>query len=160
MLAFAFQPKGGEAMKSTVTGTRAVWLLIPFALLLLSGGGGGSPAHAKHDGCDLGTVRGSYGYTVNGTNLAFGLVAAVGRVTADGHGNLSGTDTLSAAGTILRRTITGTYTITPACTGTFTFTDNFGQTVNVDYVALDGATELQFIQTDPGTVITGSARRQ
>jgi len=146
-------------MKSTATSTKAFWVLIPLALLLLSGGGG-STAHAKHDGCDLGSVRGSYGYTVNGTNLALGLVAAVGRVTADGTGNLSGSDTLSAVGTILHRTITGTYSITPACTGTFSFTDNFGQTVHVDFVAIDGGAELQFIQTDPGTVITGAAKRQ
>jgi len=146
-------------MKSTATSTKAFWVLIPLALLLLSGGGG-STAHAKHDGCDLGSVRGSYGHTVNGTNLALGLVAAVGRVTADGTGNLSGSDTLSAVGTILHRTITGTYSITPACTGTFSFTDNFGQTVHVDFVAIDGGAELQFIQTDPGTVITGAAKRQ
>lgn len=146
-------------MKLTATSTKALWVLIPLALLLLSGGGG-RPAQAKHDGCDLGTVRGNYSYTVNGTNLAFGLVAAVGRVTADGNGNLSGSDTLSAAGTILRRTITGTYDITPACTGTFSFSDNFGQTVHVDFVTADGGKELQFIQTDPGTVITGAAKQQ
>jgi|KBSMisStandDraft_5_1062788.scaffolds.fasta_scaffold1202849_2 hypothetical protein len=146
-------------MRAAATSTRAFWFLIPLALLLLSGGGG-TPAQAKHDGCDLGSVRGSYGYTVTGTNLAVGLVAAVGRVTADGHGNLSGTDTLSAVGTILHRTITGSYTITPACTGSFTFSDNFGQTVNVDFVATGGGAELQFIQTDAGTVITGSAKQQ
>ena len=61
----------------------------------------------------LGSIHGSYGYTVTGTNLAVGLVAAVGRVTSDGHGDLSGSDTLSAVGTILHRTITGTYTISP-----------------------------------------------
>jgi hypothetical protein len=146
-------------MRSTVTSTRTFWLLIPMALLLLSGGGG-TPAQAKHDGCDLGSVRGNYGYTVTGTNLGLGLVAAVGRVTTDGHGNLSGSDTLSAAGTILHRTITGTYTITAACTGTFSFSDNLGQTVHVDFVATDGGAELQFIQTDPGTVITGAAKQQ
>ena len=146
-------------MRSTTTSTRAFWILIPLALLMLSGGGG-RPAQAKHDNCDLGSIRGSYGYTVTGTNLAAGLVAAVGRVTSDGQGNLSGSDTLSAVGTIVRRTITGTYTITPACTGTVTFTDNFGQIVHLDYVATDGAGELQFIQTDPGTVFTGFAKQQ
>jgi len=145
-------------MKSTATLTRAFWILIPLALLMLSGGGG--PAQAKHDSCDLGSLRGSYAYTVTGTNLAVGPVAAVGRVTADGNGNLSGTDTLSAAGTILRRTITGSYTITPACTGTVTFTDNFGQTVHLDFVATGRGEELQFIQTDAGTVFTGLAKQQ
>jgi len=140
---------------------RALWLVGLAALtvaLMLSGGG--KPAQAKHDGCTLRTIDGSYGYTVTGTNLALGLVAAVGRVASDGQGNLTGADTLSAVGNIVRRTITGTYTVTPACTGTVTFTDNFGQTVNLDYVAVDRGGELQFIQTDPGTVFTGFARKQ
>jgi hypothetical protein len=143
---------------TTSTSTKVVLWLAPVLVLLLSSGV--KPAAAKHDGCDLGSIRGSYGYTVNGTNLGLGLVAAVGRVTADGQGNLTATDTLSAVGTIVHRTITGSYTITPACTGTVTFTDNFGQTIHLDFVAVDGATELQFIQTDPGTVFTGFAKQQ
>jgi hypothetical protein len=140
--------------------SRALWLLTLAPLLALLLSGGGKPAEAKHDGCNLRTIEGSYGYTVTGTNLAVGLVAAVGRVTADGRGNLTGADTLSAVGNIVRRTITGSYTITPQCTGTVTFTDNFGQTVNLDYVVTGRSDELQFIQTDAGTVFTGFARRQ
>jgi hypothetical protein len=109
---------------------------------------------AKH-GCTLKSVDGSYGFIVTGTNLPLGLVSSVGIVTSDGRGNLTGADTVSAAGTILRRTITGTYTVATNCTGAVTFTDNFGQTVNLDFVLADGGDELQFIQTDPGTVITG-----
>jgi hypothetical protein len=143
---------------STATSTKALLWLAPVLAVLLSGGGV-RPAAAKHDRCDNGSISGSYGYTVNGTNLGVGLVAAVGRVTSDGRGNLTATDTLSAAGTILRRTITGSYAVNPNCTGSGQFTDNFGLTVRLDFVVSDGGDEFQFIQTDPGTIFTGLAKK-
>ena len=143
---------------STATSTKALLWLAPVLAVLLSGGGV-RPAAAKHDRCDNGSISGSYGYTVNGTNLGVGLVAAVGRVTSDGRGNLSATDTLSAAGTILHRTITGSYAVNPDCTGSGQFTDNFGLTVHLDFVVNDGGDEFQFIQTDPGTIFTGLAKK-
>jgi hypothetical protein len=132
-----------------------VVVVVMFAALSFTGGG---PARAKQ-GCDAQTVAGTYGYVVSGTNLAVGLVSAVGQVTADGHGNLTGADTLSAAGTILRRTITGSYTVNAACTGQFTFTDNFAQTIHADVVLVHDGAEIELIETDPGTVITGNAKR-
>ena len=136
--------------------TRSLGYALVFAAVALLG----KPAPAEADrGCNLRSVRGDFGYEVTGTNLAFGLVSAVGRVNADGNGTLLGTDTLSANGTILRRQITGAYTLEPNCTGTVIFTDNFGQTTNLDFVLVDKGDELRFIQTDPDTIITGNARR-
>jgi len=120
----------------------------------------GKPAPAEADrGCTLRSVRGDFGYEVTGTNLAVGLVSAVGRVNADGNGTLVGADTLSVSGTILRRQITGAYTLEEDCTGTVLFTDDLGQSTNLDFVLVDKGDELRFIQTDPDTIITGNARR-
>ena len=114
--------------------------------------------------CSAKTLDGSYGYIVNGTNvggaLVPGPVAAVGLARADGAGNLTATDTLSVNGTVLRRAISGTYTITAACTGQLTFTDNFGQTTHVDFVVSQNRQEFTFIQTDTGAVTTGTAKKQ
>jgi hypothetical protein len=144
--------------KRYLVSTVAVAVGVGVFLVVLLGQRAGAAAHPRRD-CDARSVEGSYGYTVSGTNLAAGLVAAVGVVTSDGRGTLAGSDTLSANGTVLRRIITGTYTITAACTGTVTFADNFGQTVNLDFVLVDDRNELRFIQTDAGTIITGNARR-
>jgi len=119
----------------------------------------GTPEAEADQRCTLRSVRGDFAYLVQGTNLAIGLVSAVGRVSADGAGSLLATDTLSVEGTILRRTITGTYTIEPDCTGSVTFSDNFGQTTHLDYVLADGGDEIRLIQTDQDTIITGTARR-
>jgi hypothetical protein len=127
--------------------------------VLLSLSGGTPAAEASH-GCNLRDVQGSYGYTVNGTNVGAGLVAAVGLVTADGEGHLTASDTVSANGLILRRSITGSYTVNPNCTGAALFTDNFGQTTHLDFVIVARGSDFQFIQTDPATVTTGLARRQ
>ena len=127
------------------------------ALLSLSGS---TPAAQASHGCNLRDVQGSYGYVVNGTNVGVGPVAAAGQVSADGEGHLLATDTVSANGVILHRSITGSYAISPACTGTAIFADNFGQTTHLDFVLVDRANEFHFIQTDPATVTTGLARRQ
>jgi hypothetical protein len=110
--------------------------------------------------CTPRSIEGNYAYRVTGTNVGGGLVAAVGLVTTDGEGSLSASDTVSANGQIIRRTITGTYTVNGDCTGTVTFTDQFGLTTHLDFVLAQGSQELNFIQTDPGTITTGIGRKQ
>lgn len=114
--------------------------------------------------CSAKTLDGSYAYLVNGTNVGGALipgpVAAAGLAKADGAGNLTATDTVSANGTVLRRAITGVYTIAADCTGQLTFTDNFGQTTHLDFVVSQNRQEFSFIQTDNGAVTTGTAKKQ
>src|SRR5262245_48787757 len=108
------------------------------SLLLL----GATSSRSKH-ACTLRSVDRDYGFVVNGTNVGAGVVSAVGQVTADGAGNLTATDTVSANGFIIRRTITGNYTVNENCTGTTTFTDNFGQTTHLDFVLVNDSEEFQ-----------------
>jgi hypothetical protein len=140
-----------------MVGTRSAGHIVGVAgLLFLSDA---SPAQAKTS-CTLKSIEGSDGYSVNGSNIGSGPLAAVGLVSSDGAGNLSATETDSINGTIVRRTITGSYTVNANCTGTVTFTDNFQQTTHLDFVAVKEADELQFIQTDSGTVTSGIAKKQ
>jgi hypothetical protein len=138
---------------------RAICRFGILSVIALSLSGSTPPAEASH-GCNQRDVQGTYSYTVTGTNVGVGLVAAVGVVTADGEGHLAGADTVSANGTIIRRTTTGSYTVTPSCAGNGAFTDSFGQTTHIDFAVDDHGAELRFIQTDPTTVTTGLARRQ
>jgi hypothetical protein len=114
--------------------------------------------------CTLRTIDGTYGYIVNGTNvggtLIPGPVVAVGFVNADGAGRLTATDTVSVNGTIVRRAISGTYTINSNCTGQLTFADNLGQTTHLDFVVTQDRQEFLFVQTDTGAVTTGTAKKQ
>jgi hypothetical protein len=133
---------------------------VPFVtlatLVLLSD----APSVAAKTGCTTKDVEGNYTYTVNGTAIGTGPIAAVGVVSTDGAGNLSGIETDAINGTIIRRTVTGTYTVNANCTGTVTFTDNFNQTTHLDIVIGDDNSEIRFIQTDSGNVVTGFAKRQ
>jgi hypothetical protein len=105
-------------------------------------------------------VSGDYGFVVNGTNVGAGVVASVGQVTADGRGNLVGSDTTSVNGLIVRRTLTGSYAVDPDCTGELSFTDNFGLTTHLDFVLVDDLEQVNFIQTDANTVTTGVAHKE
>lgn len=73
---------------------------------------------AQAAACSLTTLRGVYGYTATGSRPAVGNSAAVGVLTFDGAGNVTGADTLTVnTGVFARRTITGNYTVNANCTG-------------------------------------------
>src|SRR5438094_415853 len=73
-------------------------------------------------GCSLPGLAGTYGYAHTGDlvdkNGDFYFFAAAGALTADGNGSFTGTDSTSIDGQVTRnRRYTGTYTVTPGCTG-------------------------------------------
>jgi hypothetical protein len=77
-----------------------------------------SAAQAGTQKCSLATVAGTYGLTTTGSIPAIGPVSAVGLVTIDKSGNLSGSQTRSLNGALGDETFTGTATVNPDCTGT------------------------------------------
>ena len=81
-------------------------------------------AKADDKGCSNATLKGTFAYTASGFITAppamAGPFAGVGTQTFDGNGGTTATATLSQNGNILPVTITGTYTVNPDCTGTFT----------------------------------------
>src|SRR5262245_36144580 len=85
--------------------------------------------------CSTASLRGSFGFTNTGTNLAVpppfaGPIAQIGRQTFDGRGNTQATTTLSANGNIVRATAEGSYVVNPDCTGSLTlYVSPFGSTV-------------------------------
>lgn len=112
--------------------------------------------------CNQMTVAGTYGFQGQGT-LGVGTSqevqsAETGSATADGSGNLSGEVTFSLGGLILTTPFTGTYVVKPDCTISETIT--FGTQIRHQWgVIVDNGREINFIDTDPGTILTRVAKR-
>ena len=104
--------------------------------------------------CSNATLRGSFG--LHATGIRSGSpVAAVGKVTFDGQGNVQSNTTRSLNGVISRVAEVGTYTVNPDCTGSMFFTGG-----EIDFVIVDDGAELRAIAATPGTVTTQILRRQ
>jgi hypothetical protein len=120
----------------------------------------------EHKGCSNASLRGSFGFTNTGTNLALpppfaGPIAQIGRQTFDGRGNTDATATLSANGNIARVTAQGTYEVNSDCTGSMTLSISpFGTAVLLDFVIDDDGAEVRAIITDAGAVESLVFRKQ
>ena len=122
-------------------------------------------ARAADKGCTNYTLFGTFAYTTVGSIVAaplppiIGPYADVGTMAFDGKGGVTYTFAASQNGNVGPGTATGTYTVNPDCTGTFTqVTPMF--TSHYSFVIDAGDAELQAICQDPGAVITRVARRQ
>jgi hypothetical protein len=90
-----------------------------------------------------------------------GPLAHVAIDNFDGNGGFTSTGVVSQNGNIVTVTETGTYTVNPDCTGTYTSQlSPQGMTAHVFFVIDDSENEFQLIETDPGTVLTGVSQRQ
>ena len=104
--------------------------------------------------------------TSSGTPVVAAYDVAVGRLTADGAGNITqGTRSLSANGTIIDETFTCAYNVNPDGTGTATCTFSVFGPTTLDIVLVDDGDELYFNLTSmPSTtgkpVIQGIGKRQ
>jgi hypothetical protein len=114
--------------------------------------------------CTVRSLAGNFGLTVTAANIVPPSttipIVSVGLVNFDGAGSLSGGVTTSFGGFVGTDSITGNYTIESNCTGSFSVTFSNGFTINHNLVIVDEGKEVDFIQTDQGTVTTGRARRQ
>ena len=144
---------------STIAKTFAIAAVAALAL------GIAPAAKAADKGCSNASLNSTFAYTSTGFIAAPPEVAGpfveAGTQTFDGKGATTATATLSQNGNILPVSITGTYTVNPDCTGTFTLqVSPIGVTVHVFFVIDNSGNEFQAIETDPGLVITHTFRRQ
>ncbi len=113
--------------------------------------------------CSLQGVSGRYGYTISGTIPTLGAVAAVGNVSLDAEGNVTGAQTASFNGAIVKETLSGTYTVNADCTGTATISvfrsGVLVRTSNFDVVWDNNQRELRAIFLTAGTVLTVNGRK-
>jgi len=117
-------------------------------------------------GCSLQSLSVPYTYALNGSYFSvqgslYGFSSA-GRFVPDGNGNFVGTDTISDGAVITRgRQYTGTYTVNSNdCTGSAVFLNNNVPLAHMDFVITNNAKNINFIQTDNGTDIAGTAQQQ
>jgi hypothetical protein len=121
-------------------------------------------ADAADKGCTNASVNGTFVFRGAGSVLdptGVALLNVVFAQTFDGNGALTSTGMQSHDGNILQVTQTGTYTVNPDCTGTYTaLVSPIGLTVHFFFVIADSGNELQVLATDPTTLINGVARKQ
>jgi len=112
--------------------------------------------------CRLRDLEGGYGIFANGfvvtppPGVPAGPFATVGKMDVSQDGTATVVLTRSFNGLITQETLPGNLTINEDCTGTATF----GGVRTFDIVSVNGGDELQFIQTNPGTVVTVIAKRR
>jgi len=107
--------------------------------------------------CNNATIRGSYGTKFTGTFNAEEL-AVVGLVRFDGTGNFQGTDVLTGDGNVsINRTVSGTYSVQPDCSLEIVFVAT--GTGFLSGAIVDRGKEIFLIQTNPGSVLTGTFKK-
>ena len=116
-------------------------------------------AQAEDWRCNNDLIRGTYGFTVQGTKLGglgpTGQQVGVAITEFDGKGNLTQIDTVTIDGKVVadfsHTPATGTYTLNPNCTGTFTidFTDGRPPVTTAFVVVYSGA-EIDTVVTSAG----------
>jgi len=109
--------------------------------------------------CGLTGQKATFAANLFGKITNVGPIAYVAQVILDGTGNISGTGTFDVNGTIVKRSITGTYTEIANCTGTAQFTPSGLSTLNFNLVVVNGGKEILLIETDTNTVVVGNMQQ-
>ena len=119
-----------------------------------------------HNHCSARTLKGNYGFTAfggYGTTSPFSPASAVGIVTFDGEGNLSGADIYTTVGgTVVQsnQTFSGaTYSVSSTCAFSATDVSLFGATVTFNGSVLDAEAGSEVVTDVESnlTNVTGTA---
>jgi hypothetical protein len=86
--------------------------------------------------------------------------SAVGQLVLDGYGNITGNEeTFDVEFANFTLSVTGTYTEGADCTGTMQIIPAGETASNFNTVSVNDGKELLLIETDPGTLLTGTAQQ-
>lgn len=111
--------------------------------------------------CSARTLRGVYQFAASGFNIVNGAAvpkAIIETLLFDGRGGVQTPQiSLSANGNIIQppQGSPGVYTVDADCTGTLTFGDG----IMFDLQVRAGGKTVNMLQTNPGTVMQGTAER-
>jgi hypothetical protein len=110
--------------------------------------------------CSVQSLKGEYLGNLSGVSSS-GPQALQVRDTynGDGTGTASVTIMTQTSGPT-SSTATFTYTLKSDCTGTFTSVRSTGTTAHYNIVVVDNATQVDFLRTDPGFVVTGTTQKK
>jgi len=120
-------------------------------------------AHAS--ACSNSTIRGRYAFTIHGQvflpNGSTLLVDGLAKTTFDGNGNLTQLDAIAVNGNVAPgwASNTGTYSVNPDCTGTFTVTNGNQPPVHLQMIVAQSGNTIHDMVIDPGFATTAEADR-
>lgn len=128
-------------------------------ILLMLGALGASFGQSTASGCNNKLIAGNFGFTVQGTKLAgpgpIGPQVGVAMARFDGKGKFTQVDTVTIDGEVVsdftHTPATGTYSVNPDCTGSFTidFTDGRPPVV-ANFVVVQNGNEIDTVVISAG----------
>ena len=139
-------------MKLTyATGIAALSLLVPAGAL-----------QAQPPACSNAIFQGTYFYSLNGSIVGAANqpqpYAETGKLVADGQGGVTGSSLSTQNGVPGNASFTGTYAVTPSCSGTMTLNIN-SQLVGVNFQVLDNGQSAVLALASTTEVVAGRAVR-
>jgi hypothetical protein len=155
-------PQSGWDEKERHAMTKSTVLSVFAALLMFAL----APQVRANGECSTADLKGDYSFVASGTinvpGLPVGPFAAAGKTHYHGDGTADGVIQVSLNGNQLFSKWTAIYTVdSSSCTITKTITlEANGVKLDFFITAGEDFRELRFIATDPGTAITGTARKQ
>jgi hypothetical protein len=121
-------------------------------------------AHAR--ACSNLTIKGTYAFTIHGTVFLPGgapplLVDGLAKPTFDGDGDLTQLDAVAVNGNVAPgwRLSTGTYSVNPDCTGTFTVSNGDRPPINGQFIIAQSGNTIREMVIDPGFATTAEGER-
>jgi hypothetical protein len=136
------------------------------SLLLLTFALAASSTLMAHAGaCSNSTIRGRYAFTIHGQIFnpdgSTLLVDGLAKTTFDGKGNLTQLDAVAINGNMAPgwASNTGTYSVNPDCTGTFTVTNGSQAPIHLQMIIAQSGNTIHDVVTDPGIATTAEAER-
>ncbi len=135
----------------------------PFVLALALVASSTLMSHAST--CTNSTIRGSYAFTIHGQvflpNGSTLLIDGLAKTTFDGNGNLTQLDAIAVNGNVAPgwASNTGTYSVNPDCTGTFTVTNGNQPPVHLQMIVAQSGNTIHDMVIDPGIATTAEAER-
>ncbi|MGA8153142.1 MAG: hypothetical protein WB952_19480 [Terriglobales bacterium] len=101
-----------------------------------------------------------YGFQNGGLEIGIGGVIFLDRLSLDGKGGITGTESGTTAGVPEKGVpVSGTYSVNSNCIGSAELTPQGGSTRNFNFVVVGGGATLFAIESDPMTVITGALKQ-
>ena len=120
-------------------------------------------AHAS--GCSNATIKGTYAFTIHGqillpdgSNL---VVDGLAKQIFDGNGKLTQLDAVAINGNVAPgwRPGTGTYSVSPNCTGALTIVIENMPDLHVQFIVAQSGNKIHQVVIDPGFATTSEGER-
>lgn len=137
-------------------------LLLTIALIVLS------PLASHASACSNSSIQGAFAFTIHGQvflpNGVTLLIDGLAKTTFDGQGNVMQLDARLPKTAMFRvppgwRTSTGTYSVDPDCTGTFTISNGDRPPIHTQIIVARSGNTIHAIMIDPGFATTSDAER-